>query len=85
MKSYSAWRPLQETDAVTLREYYGIETEGRDLVRRDVTIMMLFVFPATGYPEWGERSPDGHIKPLQKKDLAKRVPDHSDVPPEVHP
>ena len=71
-KSYSAWRPMPPEDAETLQSYYDIQTEGRDLVRRDVTVLMLFVFPATGYPEWGERFPDGKVVPFDRDELKKR-------------
>lgn len=76
-KSYSAWRPLSDGDVRTLREYYGLETRGRDLLRRDVTVMMLFLFPASGYLQWGERFPDGRVVPFEKDELKKRpgVPD----------
>lgn len=79
-KSYSAWRPLSDGDVRTLREHYGLETRGRDLLRRDVSVMMFFIFPATGYPQWGERFPDGRVVPFEKDELKKRPGVPGEVP-----
>jgi hypothetical protein len=61
----SAWRAADAEDIEQLQRV-GVETDGRDLVRRDVTVFFLFI-PASGYPEWGERAADGSIEVIDTK------------------
>ena len=54
------WRAATPGDLEVLRDHYKVETENREVLRRDVSIW--FIGPASGYPEWGVRNDKGAIE-----------------------
>jgi hypothetical protein len=59
-KHPSAWRAAGPDDLERLRDHYKVETEGREVLRRDVSVW--FIGPASGYPEWGVKREDGSVE-----------------------
>jgi hypothetical protein len=54
------WRAANPEDFEVLRAHYKVETESREVLRRDVSVW--FIGPASGYPEWAFRNGDGTIE-----------------------
>jgi hypothetical protein len=54
------WRAAPPEDLEVLRDHYKVETENREVLRRDVSIW--FIGPASGYPEWGVKNDEGAIE-----------------------
>jgi hypothetical protein len=54
------WRAANPEDFEVLRAHYKVETESREVLRRDVSVW--FIGPASGYPEWEIRNGDGTIE-----------------------
>jgi hypothetical protein len=59
-KHSGPWRAANSEDLEVLRVHYKVETESREVLRRDVSVW--FIGPASGYPEWAFRNGDGTIE-----------------------
>ena len=65
------WRAATPEDLEVLRDHYKVETENRELLRRDVSVW--FIGPASGYTEWAVRSDDGEIEIVAPEKSVLRV------------
>lgn len=59
------WRAANSEDLEVLRVHYKVETESREVLRRDVSVW--FIGPASGYSEWAVRQDDGAIEIVAPK------------------